>query len=183
MDVTLRDATVDDGAACAALYAPFVRDTWVSFETEPPDADEMARRIETYQVRHAWLVAEAGGVVAGYAYATPYSTRAAYRWSVETSVYVAAQARGLGVGRALYEALLDRLRRRGYRRVVAGVALPNDASLALHRALGFREVGVLEGIGWKLGGWRDVARLQLDLTAPVPDGVPDPPEPGGTDQG
>lgn len=163
MDLTIRDATAQDAAACAAIYAPFVRDTWVSFESDPPDVDEMARRIDTYQQRHAWLVAEVGGRVVGYAYATPYATRAAYRWSVETSVYLAPEARGRRLGRTLYEALFARLRRRGYRRVVTGVALPNDASLRLHASLGFREVGTFERIGWKLGGWRDVTRFQLDL--------------------
>ncbi|WP_125776982.1 arsinothricin resistance N-acetyltransferase ArsN1 family B [Antribacter gilvus] len=172
ISLTIRDATVEDAPACAAIYAPFVRDTWVSFESEPPDADEMAHRIETYQQRHAWLVAELDGRVVGYAYATPYAARAAYRWSVETSVYLAPDARGQGAGRRLYEALFTRLRRRGYRRIVTGVALPNDASVRLHESLGFRQVGTFERIGWKLGGWRDVTRFQLDLVEEdtVPDG-------------
>lgn len=163
MDLTIRDATAQDAAPCARIYGFYVRHTHVSFETDPPDVAEMARRIAAYADRHAWLVAERGGTVVGFAYGSPYSPRPAYRWSVETSVYLEPGLRRTGAGRALYEALLDRLAARGYRRVVAGLALPNDASLGLHVALGFEVVGTLRRIGWKHGSWRDVMRLQKDL--------------------
>jgi L-amino acid N-acyltransferase YncA len=185
--LTIRDATADDAPACAAIYARYVEDTWISFEAEPPSVAEMARRIASYGASHAWLVAvDDGGPgattnrILGYAYGAPYADRAAYRWSVETSVYLGPDApvRG-GVGRRLYEALLSRLADRGFRRAIAGVALPNDASVALHRALGFEEVGTFRGIGWKLGGWRDVLRLQRELGDATESAIPEdpPPEP------
>jgi len=162
----VRDATTADAAACAAVYAPYVTGTAATFETEPPSAAEMARRIEAAQAGHAWFVAERDDAVVGYAYATAYKTRPAYRWTCETSVYVGADARGAGVGRALYTALLDRLVRRGFRTAVAGLTLPNPASAGLHASFGFTPAGVLERLGWKAGRWHDVALLRRDL---VPD--------------
>lgn len=164
MDLTIRPATADDAAACADIYGFYVRHTHISFESEPPSTEEMAQRIAAYSARHAWLVAqEAGGHVVGFAYGAPYSSREAYRWSAETSVYLEAGRRRTGAGRALYEALFERLAERGYRRLVVGLALPNDASLGLHVSLGFEVVGILRRIGWKHGQWRDVMRLQKDL--------------------
>ncbi len=161
----VRDATTDDAAACAAVYAPYVTDTAVSFEDVPPSAAEMARRITAAQQRHAWLVLEDADDVVGYAYAGPYKERAAYRWSCEVSVYLApGRGRG-GGGRLLYEALFDRLVERGYRTAVAGMTQPNEASEAFHRAMGFEPVGTWRGIGWKHGRWRDVAWSQRRLTA------------------
>jgi len=159
----VRDATPDDAALCAAIYAPYVTGSVITFESEPPDAGAMAERIAAAQVKHAWLVAERDGAVAGYAYAGPWKARPAYRWSCEATVYVAAGAQRGGVGRALYAALLDRLAARGYRTVVGGVTLPNDASVGLHRALGFEPVGTFPRIGWKLGEWRDVHYLVRHL--------------------
>lgn len=158
----IRNATTHDAAACATLYAPYVTDTAVSFETEPPDAAEMARRIAG---AHAWLVLEDHGHVAGYAYATRFAERAAYRWSCETSIYLEQGRRRTGAGRALYEALFERLRERGFYRAFAGMTLPNDASAGLHRALGFEPAGVYRQAGWKHGAWRDVAWVQKDLRA------------------
>lgn len=163
-----------DAAACAAIYAPHVERSPVSFEEAVPGAEEMAARIERYRASHAWLVAEREGQVVGYAYATAFNERPAYRWSTSVSVYVAAQARGEGVGRALYEALFERLRGRGFRVACAGITLPNRASEALHEHLGFELVGVNRAIGWKQGAWRDVGWYQLEL-APPGDGPP--PEP------
>ncbi|HET8815724.1 MAG TPA: GNAT family N-acetyltransferase [Solirubrobacterales bacterium] len=163
-----------DAAACAAIYAPYVEGSAVSFEEQPPDAAELARRIERYSASHAWLVAERDGGIAGYAYAFPFQERPAYRWSAGVSVYVAEAERGRGVGRALYEALFDRLRERGFRMACAGITLPNEASVALHERLGFEPVGVNRGIGWKNGAWRDVGWWQLELSPA--DGGP-PPEP------
>ena len=163
-----------DDAACVAIYAPHVEDSAVSFEERVPDSGEMAARIERYVASHAWLVAERDGKVVGYAYATAFNERPAYRWSTSVSVYVDESARGEGVGRALYEALFERLRSRGFHTACAGITLPNAASEALHRRLGFGLVGVNREIGWKQGAWRDVGWYQLQL-APAPDGPP--PEP------
>lgn len=159
-DVTVRSATAADAEACRAVYAPYVQETAVSFETEVPTTPQMAGRIAH---AHVWLVAERDGEVIGYAYAGEHRQRAAYRWTCETSVYVARGCLRGGVGRALYRELLVRVRERGYRLALAGVALPNQASIGLHRSLGFVDVGVFHRVGWKLGGWHDVAWLELDL--------------------
>jgi phosphinothricin acetyltransferase len=174
MDV--RDATAADAEACAAIYAPYVTDTPITFETEVPTAEEMARRIAAAAERHAWLVLEDDGRVVGYAYGGLYKERPAYRWACEVSVYVDSTRRRTGAGRALYEALLARLAARGYRVAVAGMTLPNDASVGLHRALGFEPVGTYRRIGYKHGAWHDVAWTQRALAA---DDASDdqPPEP------
>lgn len=169
----VRDATVADADACAAIYAPYVRDTVITFETAAPSAADMARRIAAAQDRYAWLILDNGGAVAGYAYGGPYKERAAYRWACEVSVYLAPDARGRGGGRALYSALLERLASRGYRMAVAGMTLPNEASGALHRALGFEPVGTWRRIGWKHGVWHDVFWMQRALG----DGIDPPPDP------
>src|SRR3954464_6093450 len=144
--MTVRPATAADAAACAAIYAPYVTDTAVSFETDPPDAEEFARRI---LAAHDWLVAEDGSGVFGYAYAATFHPRAAYRWACEVSVYLEMGRRRTGAGRALYEALLPRLAARGFRMAIAGMTLPNEASVGLHRALGFQPVGTYRPIGHK----------------------------------
>jgi L-amino acid N-acyltransferase YncA len=172
-DRTVRPATPADAAACAAVYAPYVRDTAVSFELEPPGAEEVARRIEAYRERHAWLVLEDAGRVVGYAYGAPFAVRPAYDWSAEVSVYLAPGLRRSGAGRALYTALFARLEERGFRTLVAGVTVPNEASLGLHRAMGFEVVGTFRDIGFKLGRWWDVTRLQRAL-GPGRDVAPEP---------
>lgn len=164
-----------DGPACATIYAPFVAGSAVSFEDVPPDGVEFARRIEALAGRYPWLVAEAQGEVAGYAYASPYRERAAYRWAVEAAVYVGADHRGQGVGKRLYRTLFDRLARQGIRTVCAGITLPNPPSVALHESVGFEPVGVYRRIGYKQGRWQDVGWWQLQL----PGSPTDPPaEPG-----
>ncbi|GAA2739999.1 GNAT family N-acetyltransferase [Terrabacter aerolatus] len=175
-ETRVRDATADDAGACAAIYAPYVTGTTVTFETEAPDGDEMARRIARAQSRHAFLVLEEDGAVVGYAYAGPFKERAAYRWSCEVSVYLAQDRRGRGGGRRLYEALLERLTARGYRMAAGGMTQPNEASARLHAALGFEPVGTYRAIGWKFGQARDVSWVQRPLGDPLPPGV-DPPEP------
>jgi L-amino acid N-acyltransferase YncA len=166
----VRDATEADAQACAAIYAPYVRDTAITFELEPPTADDMAGRIARAARTHAWLVLEDDGRVVGYAYGGPYKERAAYRWACEVSVYLEPDLRRRGAGRALYDALLQRLAARGFRMAVAGMTVPNDASEGLHRAMGFEPVGVWRRIGWKHGAWHDVAWVQRDLA-----GGEDPP--------
>jgi L-amino acid N-acyltransferase YncA len=160
---TIRDATPEDGAACAAVYAPYVTGTAITFEYEPPTPEEMAERIARAQKAHAWVVLEDDGQVVGYAYGGQYKERAAYRWACEVSVYLEPGRRRGGEGRALYEALFERLAARGFRTAVAGMTLPNPASEGLHRALGFEPIGVYRDIGWKHGRWHDVAWTQKML--------------------
>jgi len=159
----IRDATAADAAACTAIYGPYVSDTAVTFESDPPTVRQMQLRIEVAQRHHAWLVLEEDGDVVGYAYAGPFKERAAYRWSCEVSVYLAPTRRGAGGGRALYEALLERLADRGYRMAAAGMTQPNEASARLHAALGFEPVGTFRAVGWKHGAWRDVTWVQRSL--------------------
>lgn len=168
--VMIRDAAPQDAAACAAIYAPYVHETAITFESAPPSPAEMARRIAAAQRSHAWVVLDEGGRVVGYAYGGPYKQRAAYQWSCEVSVYVELGRYRSGAGRALYEALFARLAERGYRMLVAGMTLPNDASVGLHRAMGFEPIGTYRRIGWKRGAWHDVAWAQRPL-APG-DGAP-----------
>lgn len=162
--MVIRDADSDpDAARCAEIYAPFVNDTVISFEDVAPTAAEMATRIERLTKTHAWLVADDGGEILGYAYGCPHRERAAYRWATEVSVYVDPRHQRRGTGRALYEALFGLLAERDYRIALAGIALPNDASVALHEACGFEPVGVYRRIGFKLGAWWDVGWWQLQL--------------------
>jgi L-amino acid N-acyltransferase YncA len=158
--IALRPATATDAAVCAAIYAPYVTDSWVSFETVAPDEAEMARRIASYGNRHGWFVADDGGTIAGYAYASPHRTREAYAPSVDVAVYVAPTHGRRGIGRALYECLFDHLREQSFHAAFAGIAIPNLASESLHRALGFEPVGIYRGVGWKMGDWRDVGWWQ-----------------------
>ncbi len=168
----VRDATAADAEACRAIYAPYVRDTVVSFESVPPTEAEMAARIAAATATHAWLVLEDDGEVVGYAYGGPFASRTAYRWACEVSVYMELGRRRTGGGRALYEALLARLAERGFHMAVAGMTLPNDASVALHRAMGFEPVGTWRRIGFKHGAWHDVAWTQRQLAGGTPDGPP-----------
>ena len=159
----IREATEDDGAACAAIYTPYVTDTAITFEYEPPSAADMAGRIAAAQRTHAWLVLEDDSRVVGYAYGGRHKERAAYGWACEVSCYLELGRRRGGGGRALYEALLQQLTDRGFRTAVAGMTLPNGASVGLHAALGFEPVGIYRRIGWKLGAWHDVAWVQRGL--------------------
>lgn len=170
----MRDATAEDAGACAAIYAPYVVDTAITFETEAPSVAQMAERIAAAQDWHAWLVLETDGLVVGYAYGGPFKARAAYRWSCEVSVYLELGRHRRGGGRALYQGLLDRLAERGYRIAIAGMTEPNVASAGLHQALGFTEVGTNRRIGWKSGAWHDVTWLQRTIG----DGQDPPTEPG-----
>ena len=158
-----RVATPDDGAGLAAIYAPIVRDTVISFESRPPDAAEMGRRVAATLPTHPWLVWEEGGAVLGYAYAGPHRVRPAYAWAVEVSAYVHASVRRRGIARQLYAAVLEILDQQGYRRVLAGITLPNEASVGLHERLGFAPVGVYRAVGFKAGRWHDVGWWQRSL--------------------
>ena len=166
MSPTLRDAEARDLPAITALYAREVEGGTATFETTPPDLEEMSRRFVSVR-RHAlpWLVAELDGAFAGYAYASPFRPRPAYRFGVEVSIYVQDHARRRGVGRALLEALITRTRDRGLRHIIGAVSDSDTsaASIALHRSLGFRDAGVYRQVGWKFGRWLDVTLMQLDM--------------------
>lgn len=168
----VRDATLEDAAACAAIYAPYVTGTCLTFDLEPPTGADFTDRIAAAQRAHAWMVGDRDGRVIGYAYAGSYRPRAAYRWSCETSVYLDREQLGRGAGRVLYQGLLDRMSQRGYRTAVAGMTLPNDASLALHTALGFHAIGTFARVGFKEGAWHDVAWMQRDLGEAAPGSTP-----------
>jgi phosphinothricin acetyltransferase len=163
MAQTLRLATSTDAEQIQAIYAPFCRDTPVSFETEPPTVDEMRQRIVKTLSSLPWLVCDDGEHILGYAYASQHRDRAAYRWSVDVSVYVRDGYRRSGYGRALYTSLLNALRLQGFYNALAGVTVPNPGSVGLHEAMGFRPLGVYQGIGFKHGAWHDVLWLQLQL--------------------
>ena len=161
----IRHATPDDAPQIAAVYAPFVERSHVSFEERTPSAADMRERIASYTEKYPWLVAEENGEVLGYAYACAHRSRAAYRWSVDSAIYLREDARGRGIGKALYSELFRILKLQGFRNVYAGIALPNDASIALHRALGFTEVGIYRSVGYKDGAWRDTWWWQLPLNS------------------
>jgi len=174
----IRLATVRDAPACLRIYAPVVEQTAISFEIEVPTVEEMERRIADTLLQFPWLVLEEPDGVQGYAYGGVHRKRPAYQWSVEVSVYVAEEAQGRGVGRRLYTALFDRLRRQGYVTAFAGIALPNQASVGLHEAMGFVPIGVFRDIGFKLGRWVDVGWWQLPLQEPPSEpAAPLPPRP------
>lgn len=161
----IRFATANDAASCAEIYRPFVDGSAVSFEMVPPDAAEMARRIDKLWPTHPWIVAEEDGVVLGYAYGSPYRERKAYQWAVEVTVYLADAARGRGLGRKLYQVLVDLLIRQGFTKAYGGVTLPNPASAALHEAAGFAPFAVYRDIGFKNGQWHDVGWWERDLAS------------------
>lgn len=173
----IRHATPEDAAGCHEVYVPYADGTAVSFEDRAPSLGELRRRIERIGRTHAFLVAEDAGRIAGFAYAGEHRTRAAYRWATEVSVYLGDGYRGRGLGRALYEPLFALLEQQGYRMLLAGISLPNPASVGLHTSLGFEQVGVYRRIGWKAGAWRDVIWLLRQL-GPDTDETEPPPSPG-----
>jgi L-amino acid N-acyltransferase YncA len=179
--ITIRPADpARDAAACAEIYAPSVESTPISFEFVAPDAAEFADRIARFSATHQFLVAEEGGEVVGYAYACRWRERPAYDWAVEVSVYVDAAHQGEGIGRALYAELFDRLRAQGFRSAVAGITLPNPASIALHERMGFVSIGALREVGWKQDAWHDVGYWQLLLAPDAADPPAAPLAPGPT---
>lgn len=162
--VRLRPATRGDAAEVAAIYARYVRESSVTFELEPPAPQEMSARIGADAGLYPWIVAEApDGSLAGYAYACPFRPRAAYRFTVETSVYLRPEATGRGVGAAVYRPLLVTLEAQGFTQAIAAVALPNPASVTLHERLGFAHAGTYREVGYKLGRWVDVGLWQRPL--------------------
>jgi phosphinothricin acetyltransferase len=170
----IRLATEDDAGAIAAIYAPYVSETPISFEVAPPDAAEIARRIASVLKRYPWLVCDLDGRIAGYAYAGRHHERAAYDWTCEVSIYVDRSMQRRGIGRALYASLFAVLQRLGYYNALAGITVPNDASVGLHAALGFEPAGLNHNVGFKDGRWWDVAYMEKCLQDVYPDG-PAPP--------
>ncbi len=159
----IRDASPSDAEAVAAIYAPEVLHGFASFEEVPPDAEEMRRRMTSVAEKGLpWLVFNKDGTVAGYAYASPFRLRSAYRFTVENSVYVAEHARGRGVARLLMQELIGRCSSLGLKQMIAAVSGGN-ASIRLHAACGFREIGRYEQVGFKHGRWCDVVLMQRAL--------------------
>lgn len=160
----IRLADLADAEQMLAIYAPVIRDSAISFESEPPTLDELGGRVERTLLQWPWLVYEANGRVLGYAYASQFRAREAYQWTTEVTVYVDSTRHRGGVGRGLYTSLLACLSLQGYRLAIAAITLPNAASVGLHEHLGFRRVGVFDSVGYKLGRWHDVGFWQLALT-------------------
>jgi phosphinothricin acetyltransferase len=178
MPMTIRPAADADADQIAAIYAPYVRDTAISFEVVAPGGDEMRARLAALAATHPWLVCADAGAVLGYAYASRHRERAAYQWSADVSVYVRADAHRRGIGRALYAALLRIIAAQGFYNAYAGITLPNPSSVGLHESMGFRPVGVYRAVGYKLGAWHDVGWWALDLHARP--AAPAAPQPLGT---
>jgi phosphinothricin acetyltransferase len=170
----LRLATPADAKAIAAIYAPYVTETAISFELEPPTPDAMAGRIAAILERGPYVVAEVDGVVRAYAYAGRFRERAAYDWSCESTVYVDRSLHRSGLGRATMEAVIRVVRLQGFRLVIAGVTLPNPGSEGLHLALGFRRVGAFDGVGFKYGQWWGVDFFALELFPAIDGADPTP---------
>ena len=173
----IRMASAGDAQAVRAIYAPYVTNTSVTFETEVPSVEDFRGRIERVTSQYPWLIWEEDGAVAGYAYASRHRERAAYLWSVDVSVYVDSRYHRRGIARKLYEALIALLRRQGYRSTFAAVTSPNPASEAFHLSMGFELIGVFENDGFKLGEWHSVTWYRLPLLECI--GPPEPPKPVG----
>jgi phosphinothricin acetyltransferase len=191
----IRAVTVADAPAIQAIYAPYVTDTIISFETTPPSVDEIAARIQKVTSKYPWLVyivdeivdeptegtalSQNGGqphtqqVIAGYVYASTHHERAAYQWSVDVSVYINPKYHRRNIGRGLYTALFELLRAQGFVNAYAGISLPNAGSVGIHEAMGFEPVGVFDKVGYKFGGWHDVGYWALRLREPSAE--PSPP--------
>jgi len=159
----IRQAKQSDAAPLLEIYNPVVENTAASFELTPPTADEFALRIASSVDSHEWLVMEDADRLVGYAYATPHRAREAYRHSVETSVYVHTDYRRTGVGIKLYKALFDSLQSRDFHNAYAGITLPNEASVALHKSFDFEPIGIFREIGFKHSDWHDVSWWQRKI--------------------
>lgn len=169
-DIRIRLATVEDAVPILDIYADYIRETTVTFETEVPSVEEFGKRIEKVLLSYPWLVCEVNGVVAGYAYASKHGERAAYKWSVDLSIYISEEYQRRNIATALYKALIVLLQRQGYVMGYAGVSVPNLKSEEFHKRFGFQEVGVFENAGYKLGEWRGVKWFAIQLT----DGLMEP---------
>ncbi len=170
-----RVATPADAAGIRAVYAPYVLQTAISFETAVPSVEELARRISNVLEKHVWLVAEEGDEIVGYAYSSKHRDRPAYQWAADVSVYLAEKAQGKGLGQQLYSVLFKIMHLQGYYKCYAGIALPNDKSVKLHEAFGFTCLGIYANVGYKNGSWHDVGWWEKTLQHPA--STPSPPLP------
>lgn len=159
----IRDATPADAPAMLEIYRPHCEQMPTSFETVAPSLDEFSERLAKISAGWAWLVAESGGERLGYVYGSAHAERAAYRPSVNVTVYLRPDAHRRGIARQLYGELFPRLAALGYHQAFAGITLPNDASVGLHRSLGFETCGLFREVGFKFGAWHDVAWMQRPL--------------------
>lgn len=157
----LRLAQPSDAAGILAIYAPYVRDTSFTFETEVPSVESFSERIKSYLENWPWLVCEIDGSIAGYAYGARYRERTGYQWCVESSIYIHDHFLRANIGKALYAALIEILRRQGFRNVYAVINLPNDRSVRFHESCGFNWFATYENVGYKLGKWKTVGWWQL----------------------
>lgn len=157
----IRLATPDDAASILAIYAPYIENTSFTFETEVSSVEEFAERISTYLITWPWLVCEKDGRITGYAYATKYRERTAYQWGTESSIYIHDEYQKAGIGKALYTALCEILKKQGFRNVYAVINLPNEKSVAFHECLGFKYFATYEQVGYKLGKWKNVGWWRL----------------------
>ena len=176
-EAILRAATEEDAPAMLALYAPYVRDTTVSSEYDPPSLTEFTDRIRTFGKTLPWLVCLIGGEVVGYGYASPHRSRAAYQWSVETSIYVAADWHRHGIAGAIYDALFEVLAMQGYYTIFVGITSPNERSMKFHKAMGFVISGAYQDSMYKFGKWRDVLWMAKSLRPHGGEPVPTVPFP------
>ncbi|MFH0373054.1 MULTISPECIES: GNAT family N-acetyltransferase [Streptococcus] len=161
--ITIRNAEIADSGALVAIYAPYVEQTAITFETQVPTVSEFEARIRKVREKFPYLIAEEGGRIVGYAYAGTYYARAAYDWTVELSVYLDQSARGKGIGSLLYDRLEEELIARGFKNFLACIALPNPASIALHEKRGYEQVAHFKKVGYKFDKWHDIIWLQKSL--------------------
>lgn len=175
MATRYRLARKEDSAALLDIYRPYIADTVITFETEAPTLDEYTERVAGIAAFFPYIVAEDGGDICGYAYASPFHERAGYRYSVSVSVYVRGECKGRGMGKELYRRLFAVLPLQGVRMAYALITVPNEPSVGLHAAFGFREVAILRGSGYKLGNWLDV--LYMEKKVGEFDGRPGPLKP------
>ena len=161
----IRPALPDDAPQICGIYNHYVEETVITFEEQIVSGAEMSRRIVDTTTTFPWLVTEIDGSIVGYAYATAWKSRSAYRFAVETAIYLKPDLTGRGIGHELYAALIAELRQRRLHTVIGGIALPNDASIALHEKLGFRKIGIFPEVGWKLSAWVDVGYWELVLNS------------------
>jgi len=169
----IRLATIQDAEQICEIYSPYIQTTSISFETIVPSKEEMERRIENVSVNNPWIVFEEGKYILGYAYASKHRERAAYKWSVDSSVYLRQDYRGKGIGKVLYTALLSILKLQGYYNIYAGICLPNEASVGIHEYFGFKKIAHYNNVGYKFGQWHDVGWWEL----PLKQHLPEPEEP------
>ena len=159
----IRDATKADARQICDIYNYYIENTNITFEVEPLLTEEIAARITRISSAYPYLVCEKDGYVAGYAYAGPWKDRAAYLYSSEISVYLKSGSEGIGIGSALMEALLAKLRRTNLRCIISGITIPNDRSIALHEKYGFKKIGQFPQVGYKNAQWLDVGYWALNL--------------------